>query len=111
MFYDSEIGIIIFISSCHKSFIMAQKPTTNIQIFSQDSNYENRKCISISSENAAGDTNRRVIFMTQPHFRNRENRYQGKHTNRNGIPNHVYEGSVAPVRFAITKYDLNSRIN
>ena len=90
---------------------MAQKPTTNIQIFSQDSNYENRKCISISSENAAGDTNRRVIFMTQPHFRNRENRYHGKHTNRNGIPNHVYEGSVAPVRFAITKYDLNSRID
>ena len=111
MFYDSEIEIIIFILSCYKTFIMAQKPTTNIQIFSQDSNYENRKCISISSENAAGDTNRRVVFMTQPHFRNRENRYHGKHTNKNGIPNHVYEGSVAPVRFAITKYDLNSRID
>ena len=84
---------------------MAQKPTTNIQIFSQDSNYENRKCISISSENAAGDTNRRIIFMTQPHFRNRKNQFYGKHTNINGIPNHVFQDSVAPVRLAITKYE------
>ena len=85
---------------------MAQKPTTSIQIFSQDSNYENRKCISISSENAAGDTNRRIIFMTQPHFRNRKNQFHGKHTNVNGIPNHVFQDSVAPVRLAITKYDF-----
>ena len=84
---------------------MAQKPTTNIQIFSQDSNYENRKCISISSENAAGDSNRRIILMTQPHFRNRKNQLYGKHTNINGIPNHVFQDSVAPVRLAITKYE------
>ena len=86
---------------------MAQKPTTNIQIFSQDSNYDNRKCISISSENVGGDTNRRIIFMTQPHFRNRKTQFNGKHTNINGIPNHVYEDSISPVRLAIIKYVLN----
>ena len=87
--------------------MMAQKPTTNIQIFSQDSNYDNRKCISISSENVGGDTNRRIIFMTQPHFRNRKTQFNGKHTNINGIPNHVYEDSISPVRLAIIKYVLN----
>ena len=78
MFYNVEIKTIV--SLVVNIFIMAQKPTTNIQIFSQDSNHENRKCISISSENAKGDTNRRIIFMTQPHFRNRKNKFHGKHT-------------------------------
>ena len=85
---------------------MAQKPTRSIQIFSQDGNYENGKCICIS-ENVGNDTNRQIIFMTQSNNNKNNKKYQNfgnKHTNKHGIPNHVFEDPISPVRLSLTKY-------
>ena len=85
---------------------MAQKPRRSIQIFSQGGNYENGKCICIS-ENVGSDTNRQIIFMTQSNNNKNNIKHQyfgNKHTNKHGIPNHVFEDPIAPVRLRLTKY-------
>lgn len=89
---------------------MAQKPTTNIQIYSHDGNYKNGKCICISTENAGTSSNKKIIFMAQSNSKYNTNQPFRNYTNMRGIPSHVFEDTIYPVRMAISTYVLMLQI-
>ena len=80
---------------------MAQKPTTNIQIYSHDGNYKNGKCICISTENAGTSSKKKIIFMAQSNSKYNTNQSFRNYINMRGIPSHVFEDTIYPVRMAI----------
>ena len=83
---------------------MSQKPTTNIQIFSQGNNFENGRCICIADNSIGNNTHRNIIVMSQSGFANNRQQYFGKQTNIHGIPKHVFEDTFSPVRLALETY-------
>ena len=89
---------------------MAQKPSTNIQIYSHDGNYKNGKCICISTENAGTSSNKKIIFMAQSNSKYNTHQPFRNYANIQGFPSHVFEDTIYPVGMAISKYALMLQI-